>query len=353
MIALLFAAGLWQLANPQQGSFVSRLGTDTVAVETFTRTAGRLQGEVLVRFPQVMRRRYDLRLDSSGRVVSAEVATLIPRPDTTDSVRVRRYDTTRGFSTFVGDAWGPWELVTVQARRSRGDSLRFYYWQAGAPDTGAIDVFRLGRDSLLLRDPNQAHRARVDGDGRLLSVVRPEQQFRVERVPTPWLSQLAASWAQRERRDGPMGPLSTRDTVRSVIGGATLSIDYGRPSRRGREIFGRLVPFGEVWRTGANAATRLTADRAISFGGTVLPAGSYSLWTIPGDSAWALIVNGDPAPGASRDPARDLYRLPMRLARLPRAVEQLTIAIAPEGSGGVIRIQWDLVEASIPFTVSR
>ncbi len=145
---------------------------------------------------------------------------------------------------------------------------------------------------------------------------------------------------------------SPRDTVRASIGGAQILVDYGRPSKRGRVIFGELVPWGQVWRTGANQATHLRTDRDLAFGTTVVPAGTYTLYTIPRQDGWTLLVNAQTGQwGTTHDPARDLYRIAMRVGALAQAVEQFTIVVAPEGRGGVLRLQWDATEASIPFTV--
>src|SRR5437899_10858689 len=91
----------------------------------------------------------------------------------------------------------------------------------------------------------------------------------------------ATEFAQAEAAQGPMGQLSPRDTVRAQLGGANLLVDYGRPHKRGREIWGRLVPYGQVWRTGANAATQFRTDSDLRIGDAAIPKGTYTLWTIP------------------------------------------------------------------------
>lgn len=148
---------------------------------------------------------------------------------------------------------------------------------------------------------------------------------------------------------------SPRDTVRATIGGANLMVDYGRPSMRGRDIFGGLVPWNQPWRTGANQATTLTTDRAIAFGNTVLPAGTHAIYTLPAPNAWKLIVVkevprwGIPYPGE----AQDLFRVDMTAGPLSTPVETLTIKLEPQGEGGVLIVEWDRTRASIPFTVRR
>src|SRR4051812_36783509 len=85
--------------------------------------------------------------------------------------------------------------------------------------------------------------------------------------------------------------LSPRDSAVASFGAAKVSVDYSRPSKRGREIFGGLVPWNQVWRTGANAATTLVTSRDLDIGGTLVPAGTYTLYTLPSPTGWKLIVN--------------------------------------------------------------
>jgi len=146
---------------------------------------------------------------------------------------------------------------------------------------------------------------------------------------------------------------SPRDSVKVTIGGANLHVDYGRPSMRGREIFGGLVPFGQPWRAGANRATHFTTDKALAFGSTVVPAGTYTLHVLPiSATAWKLIISkkidiwGIPYPEGE-----DLVRLDMVVSQTPAPVEMMEIAVTPQGSGGVLKIRWARTEGSIAFTV--
>src|SRR5688572_2972596 len=86
-------------------------------------------------------------------------------------------------------------------------------------------------------------------------------------------------------------PLSPGVKVETEIAGKTITVAYSAPSKRGREIMGGLVPYGKVWRTGANAATTLTTSTDLMIGNLHVPAGTYSLYTIPGEKEWTLIVN--------------------------------------------------------------
>jgi hypothetical protein len=136
-------------------------------------------------------------------------------------------------------------------------------------------------------------------------------------------------------------------------GGAALMVDYSRPAKRGRTVFGGiLVPYGEVWRTGANAATQFRTDKALDFGGTVVPAGFYTLWSMVTATGWKLIVNGETGQwGTAHKAEKDLYTIDMKTSSLSQSVERFTISIEPNATGGVLNLDWDTTRASVAFTV--
>lgn len=146
---------------------------------------------------------------------------------------------------------------------------------------------------------------------------------------------------------------SPRDSVHATIGGATIHVDYGRPSKRGRDIFGALVPWNQPWRAGANRATHFTTDKALAFGSTTVPAGTYTLHVLPVNAtSWKLIISkktgiwGIPYPEGE-----DLARLDMTVSQTPSVVETMEIRVDPQGAGGVLKIRWDRTEGAIAFTV--
>lgn len=195
---------------------------------------------------------------------------------------------------------------------------------------------------------------RLDGERRLLSFDLREttDKYLAERVPTLDLQELAAEFAQREREGRGLGALSPRDTVRVPIGAGHVMIDYGRPSVRGCKIFGGGGPWNHVWRTGANEATQLITDQDLVIGGTTVPAGSYSLFTVPSERGWKLIINRQHGQwGTDYDAGQDMAHLDMSTRALPDLVERLKVAITPDGNGGVLSFAWERTEASIRFTV--
>lgn len=135
------------------------------------------------------------------------------------------------------------------------------------------------------------------------------------------------------------------------IGKATITIDYSSPSMRGRKIMGDLVPFGKVWRTGANEATTLTTDRDLMIRSLHVPAGTYTLFTVPGEQDWWLIVNKQTGQWGTRyDESQDLGRVPMNVDTLDEAVESFLISIEPTKDGrGMLKLTWENTEASVPI----
>jgi hypothetical protein len=146
------------------------------------------------------------------------------------------------------------------------------------------------------------------------------------------------------------GPVaSPRDTARGTVAGAHLLVDYGRPSKRGRVIWGELVPWGDVWRTGANAATTFVTDKDLVIGGTPVPAGTYTLYSVPSKSGpWLLVVNKQTKQwGTEYHKEQDLARIPMTTSPVSPAVEKFEISIVPEKQGGAIHLAWDATQASV------
>jgi hypothetical protein len=140
-----------------------------------------------------------------------------------------------------------------------------------------------------------------------------------------------------------------------VVDGANISIEYGRPSLKGRPE-AELMPAGKPWRTGADEATVLTTDRALKFGSLSLAPGSYTINTQPGDKDWQLIAGKLGKPGQWGIPynaSLEVGRAPMQAAKTKAPVEQLTISIDDSAKGATLRIEWGTTSATIPFTVGQ
>ena len=142
-------------------------------------------------------------------------------------------------------------------------------------------------------------------------------------------------------------------SVATKVAGKRISIEYYAPSMHGRKVMDGLVPFGEVWCTGANWATKITTEGNLEIGGLKLAAGSYSIWTVPNEKEWTLIINKQTGQfHLNYDSSRDLGRTKMEVKKLPAPVETFTIELRPDtGNTGILALLWETTEASIPFTV--
>lgn len=150
--------------------------------------------------------------------------------------------------------------------------------------------------------------------------------------------------------------LSPHETTQGTVGGAALSITYGRPSMRGRKIFGSLVPFDRIWCPGADECTRLSTDRDLQFADLKLKAGDYSLWMLPAEATWTLTFNSDGhAFHTGRNPRLDVGKIALQKQTLAAPVQQLTFTIGPNPSapGGILAMSWETTRVFAPFTVVR
>ena len=138
-----------------------------------------------------------------------------------------------------------------------------------------------------------------------------------------------------------------------TIDGANISITYGRPSLKGRVPGKDVDPYeGREWRTGADEATTLTIDKPVKFGALAVPAGTYTLYTMPTGSAWQLVVSKKTGQwGIPYPKDEDLGRAPMTVGKAPKPAELLTISIQDTPAGGTLHVDWGTTRASIPFTV--
>lgn len=129
-----------------------------------------------------------------------------------------------------------------------------------------------------------------------------------------------------------------------------VNVGYCRPKTKGRKIFGELIPYGTVWRTGANEATEINFSKSVEFGGKKVKAGAYSLWTIPGKEEWILILNKETGQwGTNYDEAKDYIRIKVKPIENETLVEQLTFSFSTNNENTFMVIQWEKVRIEIPI----
>ncbi len=380
--ALLAAALAGCAAEPEERAFVELLGSDTMAIEVFRRTPNGMAGEMLARSPVTLVGQYAVTFAPDGSVahfgLEWETPAENPEGPPPSSITI---DVTGDSATIVRQSEG--ETVTQQVVASPHP----------VPTTGrlplAVGLFEHAVQLALASDvgdepfsftmlwplrgrssPNAIRRrgtgevsldyfgnpliARVDASGRITSITGGETTMKVEIGPIepPDVAALAADFATRDARGEGLGTPSPGATVTESGGGATFEIAYSRPAMRGREIWGGLVPYGEVWRTGANAATQFSTDRDLVIGEAEVPAGAYTLWSVYTAESATLIINSQTGQwGTQYDEEQDLVRVPMNAEGLEESTDRFTISIEPTEDGGILQLNWDRTRFTVPMRV--
>lgn len=381
LLAALAAAapGHAQTAPRDSGALVTVLGRDTVALERWVRVGNRIEAEAAVRSPRTSLRRYVLELGPDGamrrfeerwldpdapaaaprRVESYEAAGdgWLRRLAQGDSVRESRVDAPAGALPFVDLVHWPFELALARVPATGSATQPLLAGGRVIPYT----VARVAPDRATLTHPMRGpSTVRTDDAGRLLALdaAATTRKVVVTRVPTVDVEGAARRWAAADRAGRGMGELSGRASEEFTVGGARMALDYGVPVRRGRDIFGTVVPWGKLWRTGANRATHFTTTRELvlgdpAAGGLVVPAGEYTLFSLPAEGGGLLVVNRQTGQnGTAYDAARDLGRVAMQRRDLAEPVERFTIEVVPTGdTTGTLRLAWDRSEFLVPVTV--
>ncbi|MBR9915846.1 MAG: DUF2911 domain-containing protein [Algicola sp.] len=154
--------------------------------------------------------------------------------------------------------------------------------------------------------------------------------------------------------------LSPKDTVEFKLNDLELEVFYNRPFKKNREIFGALVPYEKVWRTGANEATTFETNKNLLIKGLYLPKGKYTLWTVPGDSSWNVIFNTkqykwgvDEEMQPMWDPNYDLLEIDVPVEQLDTVVEQFTIAFDNTTDNLKLTMAWDNIKIAVPLNVVK
>jgi DUF2911 family protein len=338
MLALLLTLSF---AVQDSGAFITRLGNDTVTLEQYTRTATRLRGEYVIRTPRSLHRIYTFDLNPDGSIRHVEIVTHNigggPGPMETrnsadfsgdsvvmvsprgDSSVTQKMAVPKGTFPFQLHVYGLLEQIARWARAQGKDSVRFSALTSSTATSGGYIVKRGGDTLVMMFDQGQyagvgPFTFRLDRQGHLswLTGKGSTLQIEVQRVPSVPMAQAGPMFANR-----PLGQLSVRDTARASVAGAEVWVDYGRPQKRGREIFGNVVAWNNVWRTGANSATQFNTSADLVIGGATVPAGKYTLWTLPTPTGWKLIINKQTGQwGTEYHAEQDLVRVDTKVETL-------------------------------------
>jgi hypothetical protein len=369
----------------EQYGFVTVLGRDTVAAERIVRTPESSTSDEVDQWPAVRLRHTEMTLSPDGRIwhmvmdvrtpnaaAQAQRARRVTADVTADSVRISIRDSSgvkdTAFATggaitmpHVSMMYGVIELeiatAIAQGRAAHlapGDSVHFRQFY---PDRdigpsfvlheGWVEPHPDGKVELWHDWLSGIADATVDSAGRMLSYSGQRSTYKVEvkrMTPPPDVDAIGAELAAREKTAGGIKETSVRGLVRAAIGTDSFTIDYGRPRARGRELLGGVIDYDNVWRTGANAATQFTTSKPVTLAGLNLPAGKYTLWTVPRKNGAELIVNKQTGQwGTYYDRAYNLGTAALHTETVNAPVDQFTISIVPTGARkGTLVLEWGM-----------
>jgi hypothetical protein len=373
--------------------FVSRLGNDTVSVESVTRQGNKLVSDEVDRFPRVRQRHTEITLGDDGRIERLDMDIHTPsEPEnqrdrhvevkvSSGSVQISKKDKTgtktRTFQTDGGIAmahlpqmYSLYELYFAAALKhakaanipaGKPIDMRQFYIDREFDNFplhhGTVRVMPDGKVEIQHDWLSGTGEATIDSAYRLLSYSGARTTYKVDvaRLSNPPdVKPIGERFAAAETKTG-MKQLSVRDTARGKIGPAMLSVDYGRPLARGRVLVGGLLPYDQVWRTGANAATQFTTSAPIKLGGLSLPPATYTLWTVPrANGTVELIVNKQFGQwGTEYNRALNLGRTPLKTETLATPVDEFTISIVPvDAKHGSLVMEWGPFRWTAPIELT-
>ena len=362
MTKLYYAAGLAlaPLASlaAQDATMIYRLGKDTVAVETFNRTAAKMTGETVVRSgAAIVRTTYDITLANNRptavvfRRVQADGSPVPNAPvewrftlgaDSAkreivwkDSTQRAAFVVANAIPAFPVYTYAPFELI--YARPSGRDSVPAV--PLAGNTVGVLGLQAAGGDTLKMRGGAYAMLVRFDRQGRMQStdgIFTTNKAIGTRTTGKANIASLATAMK-------PTGVLSPRATAYAGFNRGPIFVNYGRPAVRERTVWGgALIPYDSIWRAGANEATHFATSKPITIGDMNLPAGLYTLWIQHTRNGTFLIVNKQVGQwGTDYTAAQDVGRLKMDMAKTPEHVEDFTITVRATGANrGAIDFAW-------------
>ena len=349
--------------------FITKLGNDTLAVESFTIDSNRVTAAVLLRTPFTSRRAYEFESTESGELVSYTAEFFNSQADTIfrtesafwngDSLHVKINDRERNIAIeknvlpFIDMVHWPFDLMISRAPIGGPVSQPLFSGFRGF--TFKID--RQSADSAVVTHPTRGSMGvSTSSDGLLMNLEASltTRALSVTRVNDLDLGTIETSFVNAEKAGKRFGALSGRGSDSTTMAGTTFLLDFGTPVKRGRDIWGNLVRYGKLWRTGANRATHFTTSSDVVIGDLEVPAGQYTFFTILEENEGILIINKQTGQnGQTYDEANDLGRVVLTTQPLENEVEVFRIAVDSQEDGkGLLRLQWDNKEYVVGIKIN-
>jgi hypothetical protein len=360
-------------------AYITLLGNDTLAVEKFEKTDQGITAKVVLRSPRTSLTSYQLRTNEDGgieeyTVTSHELDSGFNSEGTVQrsymrtgdslAVSVRTNDGSyremtsvyeSGVLPFIDMVHWPFEIAFNNASKIDTDSVDQRLLTGSRSST--FIVAKITPDSMTIRHPSRGVMGvRVDEDGNILELdaSATTRKLTVKRVSDIDINSVATNFSKSDQRGNPFGSLSGAIEGSFTVHNAEIGLSYGTPQKRGRELFGGIVPFGERWRTGANRATHITTSKDLMIQGLKVPVGEYTLFSIPEADGGTLIINKQTGQnGQTYDQTRDLGRVQMNVSQQDRLVEGFTIVAEEKGNNGMLKLIWGTTVYSVDFQISN
>lgn len=369
LISTLFAACNTQDSN--ESYFVTKLGDDTLAVEQFLETDSGMVATVILRSPETRFSKYTLDLDETGGITQLQRTDYPPSVGFSGEGALTQSIVRQGDSLNV-QFYGDEEARTYMAPYEPGvlPFIDMVHWPfelafSAAVETGQDTVNQpllsgnrisnfiiadMEGDSMTIRHPFRGVmgvNVTPEGNIKHLDAGLTTRKLKVNRVNSIDMNALADRYAQN-----PIGELSGAVSAEFAFDGANFRVDYGSPQKRGRDLFGGIVPYGERWRTGANRATHFYTSSDVQIGDLQVPSGEYTIFTIPEEDGGTMIINSETGQnGNSYDETMDFGRVPMQVEQTDKITEAFTITVEETDEGGRLNLIWGNTVYYVNFTI--
>ena len=373
-----------QNIKPHTSSFIGRMGVDTVLVETYTMVNNHLYGKAFTRVPEDYIGEFSIHFYPDGSIREFNINAMnpvnssIPFEARSGAFEYRlnmncKNDTCTYYNSdpnssseklfkhaankmdFVG-GWVPlislmeWTCMRLAKSHLREMPMKMINHNIGVYN---IAVRYQGKDTIIFGGPFLEYtKISVEKDGRIIGI---------DGTGTPWnyvVTRHAAvnieEVAKRITKTPGIGIPSPTEKIDATIQNSKISITYGRPYKRGRTIFGGIVPYDSLWRTGANGPTTITLGNDIKIRKTLVPKGVYSIYTIPKPNEWILIFNTDTKNWPTDpDRSKDFTQLSIPTKKRTSITQQFTIELNETKKGGQLNFVWDNVNATADFEIVK
>ncbi len=370
--------------KPYTASFIGRMGVDTVLVETYSMINNHLYGKSFIRVPEDYIGEFSIHFYPDGSIREFNIVAMdpfnssVPFKATSGSFEYRLnmncindtctfYNSHKNIAAeriykhaakkmdFVG-GWVPliclmeWNCIRLIKSNQQQLPLKMINHTIGVYDIG---VRLQNNDTVIFGGPFLEYtKIKIDTTGRILNtngIGTPWNYYVTKHEPID-IDQVAKRMAKKPG----IGIPSPTDSVEAVVHNSKIKIRYGRPFKRGRTIFGGVVPYDSVWRTGANRPTLITLENNIRIGKTIIPKGQYSIYTVPRLNNWLLIFNTDVRKWPTDpDISKDLATVVIPVKKRKNTMEKFTIEIEETKKGGLLKFLWDDIMAYTEFEVIK